>query len=222
MTPIAVAIVDDQPLIRAGLQMIVDSQADLSLVGQAADGAEAIALARDRTPDVMLMDVRMPTLDGIRATAGVLAASPATRVLMLTTFDADGYVYDSLREGASGYLLKDAGPERIVEGIRTIAAGEMLLAPSLTRRLIEQYVERPRLLEPEGGPLEQLTARERDVLVAVARGLGNTEIAEELHVSAGTVKTHVSHILFKLGLRDRIQAVILAYEHGLVEPGAGH
>jgi DNA-binding NarL/FixJ family response regulator len=216
---ISVAIADDQPLIRAGLQMIVDSQSDLRFAGEAADGAEAITLARVRQPAVMLLDIRMPGLDGIRAIGGILAVSPATRVLMLTTFDVDGYVYDSLREGASGYLLKDAAPEQLADGIRTVAAGNMLLAPALTRRLIEQYVQRPPASDPGRGPLAQLTDRERDVLTAIAHGLSNAEIGDRLHISESTVKTHVSSILVKLGLRDRVQAVIAAYEYGLVRAG---
>jgi DNA-binding NarL/FixJ family response regulator len=220
MSEISVTIADDQPLIRAGLQMIVDSQPDLRFAGEAADGAEAITLARARQPDVMLLDIRMPGLDGIRAIGGILSVSPATRVLMLTTFDVDGYVYDSLREGASGYLLKDAAPEQLADGIRTVAAGNMLLAPALTRRLIEQYVRRPPAGDPDHGPLAQLTDRERDVLTAIAHGLSNTEIGDRLHISESTVKTHVSSILVKLGLRDRVQAVIAAYEHGLLQPGS--
>jgi DNA-binding NarL/FixJ family response regulator len=219
MSEISVAIADDQPLIRAGLQMIVESQADLRFAGEAVDGAEAITLARARQPDVMLLDIRMPGLDGIRAIGGILAVSPATRVLMLTTFDIDGYVYDSLREGASGYLLKDAAPEELADGIRTVAAGSMLLAPALTRRLIEQYVQRPRTFDLGQGPLAQLTDRERDVLATIAHGLSNLEIADRLHISESTVKTHVSSILVKLGLRDRVQAVIAAYELGLVQTG---
>jgi DNA-binding NarL/FixJ family response regulator len=199
--------------------MIIESQADLRFTGEAADGAEAITLARAHQPDVMLLDIRMPGLDGIRAIGGILAVSPATRVLMLTTFDIDGYVYESLREGASGYLLKDAAPEQLAEGIRTVAAGSMLLAPTLTRRLIEQYVQRPPVGDPDGGPLAQLTDRERDVLRTIAHGLSNLEIAARLHISESTVKTHVSSILLKLGLRDRVQAVIAAYELGLVQAG---
>nr|WP_274635608.1 response regulator transcription factor [Microbacterium bovistercoris] len=219
MSEISVAIADDQPLIRAGLRMVVDSQSDLRLVGEAADGDAAVALARQSSPDVFLMDIRMPGRDGIQATAGILAAGASTRVLMLTTFDVDGYVYDALRAGASGFLLKDAGPEQLIAGIRTVAAGDMLLAPVLTRRLVEGYVRRPRTGGAGPGPLTELTDRERDVLIAIADGLSNVEIGQRLFVSEGTVKTHVSRILAKLGLRDRVQAVIAAYEHGLVEPG---
>ena len=219
MSPVSVVIADDQPLIRTGLRMVVESQPDLLLAGQAGDGREAISLARSLQPAVLLMDIRMPGLDGIQAISGVLEASAGTRVLMLTTFDIDGYVYESLRHGASGFLLKDASPEQLIAGIHTVAAGEMLLAPTVTRRVIEQYVRRPPLPDREEGPLARLTARERDVLAAMAAGLSNAEIATRLYVSEGTVKTHVSRILFKLGLRDRVQAVIAAYEHGLVEPG---
>lgn len=219
MNPIRVAIVDDQALIRAGLRMVVESQPDLSLVGEAADGAEAISLARAHHPDVMLLDIRMPTLDGIQALSGVLAASASTRLLMLTTFDIDDYVYRSLRAGASGFLLKDVAPEQIVAAIHTVAAGDVLLAPTVTRRLIESYVAHAPAEDPGTGPLAALTDRERDVLVAMAGGLSNIEIGQRLYVSEGTVKTHVSRILLKLGLRDRVQAVIAAYEHGLVAPG---
>jgi DNA-binding NarL/FixJ family response regulator len=218
---ITVAVVDDQQLIRAGLRMMVESQPDLAPAGEAGDGAAAIALARVAHPDVMIMDIRMPGLDGIRAISGVLSVSARTRVLMLTTFDVDGYVYDSLREGASGFLLKDAAPEELLAGIRTVAAGDMLLAPVLTRRLIEHYVAVPPSPDLAEGPLAELTDRERDVLVVMAAGLSNAEIGRQLFVSEGTVKTHVSRILFKLGLRDRVQAVIAAYELGLVTPGRG-
>lgn len=219
MSRISVAIVDDQPLIRVGLRMIVESQPDFEYLGEARDGNEAVALADREHPDVMLLDIRMPGLDGIQAIGGVLAASPSTRILMLTTFAIDGYVFESLRKGASGYLLKDASPEDIVEGMRAIAAGEMLLAPLLTRRLIEEYISRPAPGEPDTTPLAVLTPRERDVLTEVAHGLSNSEIAGRLFVSEGTVKTHISHILIKLGLRDRVQAVIAAYEFGLIRAG---
>lgn len=220
MSAVTVAVADDQQLIRAGLRMVVDSQPDLTLVGEAGDGREAIALVRSARPNVLVLDIRMPGLDGIRAIAGVLTASPGTRVLMLTTFDVDGYVYESLRQGASGFLFKDASPEQLLAGIRTVAAGEMLLAPALTRRLVEQYLRRAPSQDRESSPLGRLTERERDVLVAIAGGLSNAEIADRLILSEGTVKTHVSHILFKLELRDRVQAVIAAYECGLVEPGS--
>jgi len=216
---ISVAIVDDQPLIRAGLRMVVESQPDLRLVGEGSDGVDAVTLAREHHPEVMLLDVRMPRVDGIQAIPGVLAAGGVTRVIVLTTFDLDEYVYAALQAGAAAFLLKDAGPEYIIAAIRQVAVGDLLLAPALTRRLVEQYVARP---QPRGdGPLAQLTGRERDVLVAIADGLSNVEIGARLHVSEGTVKTHVSRILFKLDLRDRVQAVIAAYELGLVAPGGG-
>jgi DNA-binding NarL/FixJ family response regulator len=215
----SVAIVDDQPLIRAGLRMVIESQPDLRLAGEGGDGAEAVALARARRPDVMLLDVRMPGVDGIRAIPGVVAASAGTRVVMLTTFDLDEYVYAALRAGASAFLLKDAGPEQILAAVRQVAAGDMLLAPALTRRLVEEYVARPPRAASDGGALSVLTDRERDVLAALAQGLSNVEIGGRLHVSEGTVKTHVSRVLAKLGLRDRVQAVIAAYELGLVVPG---
>lgn len=218
MTELSVAVADDQPLIRAGLKMVLDAQPDMRLVGEAADGAAAVALARTHRPNIFLMDVRMPRIDGIRATAEVLAMSPGTRVIMLTTFDIDEYVYDALRAGASGYFLKDAGPEALVEAIRTVALGDMLVSPSLTRRLIEQYVRTPRAGSASSGPIARLTDREREVLIAIAHGLTNTEIGLQLHISEGTVKTHVSRILFKLELRDRVQAAIAAFEYGLVRP----
>ena len=215
---IRVAVADDQPLIRAGLRMIVESQPDMELAGEAEDGAQAVALARSTQPDLMLMDVRMPGMDGIAATAAVLAEQTATRILMLTTFDVDRSVYESMRAGASGFLLKDATPEQLLAGIRAVAGGDVLLAPSLTRRLVERYVRRPPV-QPDPSRLAVLTDREREVLLEIARGLSNAEIAARLHVSEGTVKTHVGRVLAKLGLRDRVQAVILAYEQGLVTPG---
>lgn len=221
MTETTVGLVDDQPLIRAGLRLIIESQPDLRVTGEAGDGGEAIALARRTPPDVMLMDVRMPGVDGIRAIAGVLAAGSGIRVVMLTTFDLDQYVYESLRAGASGFLLKDVTPERLVDAVRAAAAGDVLLAPALTRRLIERFVQHPPLPDGADGPLSALTDREREVLTEIARGRSNLEIGQRLHMAEGTVKTHVSRILFKLGLRDRVQAVIAAYELGLVEPGQG-
>jgi DNA-binding NarL/FixJ family response regulator len=216
---ISVGIVDDQPLIRAGLRMIVRSQPDMLVAGEAEDGAGAVELARDSSPDVMLMDIRMPGIGGIDAVPGVLAVSPGTRIIMLTTFDVDHYVYDSLHVGASGFLLKDVTPERLIDGIRTVVQGDMLLAPSITRRLIEQHVHRPPRPPVDEAPLQRLTQREREVLAEIARGLSNAEIAQLFHVSEGTVKTHVSRVLTKLGLRDRVQAVIAAYELGFVQPG---
>jgi RNA polymerase sigma factor (sigma-70 family) len=213
---ISVGIVDDQPLIRAGLRIIIESQPDLRVSGERDDGAEALALVRADVTDVVLMDVRMPGMNGIDATVGVLSASEHTRVIMLTTFDVDRYVYDSLRAGASGFLFKDVTPEQLVAAIRTVAAGDVMFAPSVTRRLVEQFVTRPAGSPNASDAVDTLTEREREVLTELARGLSNVEIAQRLHVSQGTVKTHVSRILAKLELRDRVQAVIVAYECGLV------
>src|SRR5881409_1679654 len=215
---VRVLIVDDQALVRTGFRMILEAEEDIDVVGEAADGIEAISEARRLEPDVVLMDVRMPELDGIEATRRLLAngGAGATKVVMLTTFDMDEYVFDALRAGASGFLLKDVPPERLIDGIRAVADGDALLAPSITRRLIEEFVRRPprsvQTLPPE---VEQLTARELEVLKLVAKGLSNAEIAKELFVSETTVKTHVAHMLTKLGVRDRVQAVVLAYECGL-------
>jgi DNA-binding NarL/FixJ family response regulator len=216
---ITVGIVDDQPLIRAGLRMILESQPDFRVVGERDDGAGAVELARAESPDVMLMDVRMPGVDGIEALAGVFAASPRTRVVMLTTFDVDHYIYDALRAGASGFLVKDIQPEQIIAGVRAVLRGDVLLAPSITRRLVEDYVRSARRQPDARERLGSLTEREREVLAELARGLSNVEIGRRLHVSEGTVKTHVSRLLAKLGLRDRVQAVIAAYELGFVRPG---
>ena len=217
---VRVMIVDDQALVRAGFRMILEAEPDLEVVGEASDGGEAVEEWRKLRPDIVLMDVRMPEMDGIEATRRLLADGADTKVVMLTTFDMDEYVYDALRAGASGFLLKDVPPEQLVAGIRSVASGDALLAPSVTRRVIEEFVRRPpssvRAL-PAG--LEQLTARELEVLKLVARGLSNAEIAKELFVSETTVKTHVAHVLMKLDLRDRVQAVVLAYESGLIQPG---
>jgi DNA-binding NarL/FixJ family response regulator len=213
---ISVGIVDDQPLIRAGLKMIVESQPDMRVAGESENGAGALTLARAEEPDVILMDIRMPGLSGVDATVAVLAESERTRIIMLTTFDVDRYVYDSLRAGASGFLFKDVTPEQLVAAIRTVANGEVMFASSVTRRLVEKFVAGPLGSRVDTDALQALTDRERDVLAEIARGLSNVEIAERLHVSQGTVKTHVSRILAKLGLRDRVQAVIVAYEWGLV------
>lgn len=218
---ISVGLVDDQPLIRAGLRMILESQPDMSVCGECEDGAQAVELARAARPEVLLMDVRMPGVDGIEAIAGVLSASPATRIVMLTTFDVDHYVYDALRAGASGFLVKDVSPEQLISGVRAVLRGDMLIAPSITRRLVEGYVRRAPQHPDEGKELNTLTERERDVLRELARGLSNAEIGVRLHVSEGTVKTHVSRLLAKLGLRDRVQAVIAAYELGFVQAGEG-
>lgn len=216
---ISVGIVDDQSLIRAGLRMIVESQSDMRVAGEADDGVGALALARNGKPDVILMDVRMPGIDGIEAATRILSENEGTRIIMLTTFDVDRPVYDSLRAGVSGFLFKDVTPEHLIAAIRTVADGDMLLAPSVTRRLVEQFARRPAVAANAGEGMASLTLRERDVLGEIARGLSNGEIARRLHVSEGTVKTHVSRILSKLDLRDRVQAVIVAYECGLVEPG---
>jgi DNA-binding NarL/FixJ family response regulator len=219
---IRVLIADDQALVRAGFAMILATQPDLMVVGEAADGAEAIRAARELGPDVVLMDVRMPNVDGIEATTAICRDTHA-KVLVLTTFDVDEYVYDALRAGASGFLLKDMRRDELVEAVRVVAAGEALLAPTITRRLIADVVARARPTSPPQADarLASLTARETDTLRHVARGLSNAEIAAELYVTEHTVKTHVSSVLTKLGLRDRVQAVVLAYESGLVLPGEG-
>jgi DNA-binding NarL/FixJ family response regulator len=219
---IRVLVVDDQPLIRAGFHKMVEARPDLEVVGEAADGAEALEQTRRLAPDVVLMDVRMPTMDGLEATrqlAGPGVASP-TKVLILTTFDLDEYVYEALRAGASGFLLKDAPPEELAAAIRVVATGEALLAPSVTRRLIQRFVGQPPPKEVDPAVLERLTERESEVLRLVARGLSNAQIAAELVVSETTVKSHVAHLLMKLGLHDRVQAVVLAYESGFVQPGS--
>jgi DNA-binding NarL/FixJ family response regulator len=218
---LSVLIVDDQALVRAGFRMILDAEEDIDVAGEAADGADAVAEAQRLKPDVILMDVRMPEVDGIEATRRLLATDGVdTKVVMLTTFDMDEYVYDALRAGASGFLLKDVPPEQLVAGIRAVASGDALLAPSVTRRVIEEFVSRPPAsVRAMPKQLEDLTARELEVLKLVARGLSNAEIAKELFVSETTVKTHVAHVLMKLDLRDRVQAVVLAYESGLVQPG---
>ncbi|HET7386054.1 MAG TPA: response regulator transcription factor [Nocardioidaceae bacterium] len=212
----SVLIADDQTLVRRGFRMIIEIEADLDVVGEAADGEAAVALSRSLEPDVVLMDVRMPGTDGIEATRRIMAeqVSPP-RVIMLTTFDMDEYVYDALHAGASGFLLKDVPPEQLVDGIRAVLSGESLLAPAITRRMIEVYLDR-RPVAPPSDALDSLTPRERETLALLARGMSNGEIAEELVVSETTVKTHVSRVLMKLDLRDRVQAVIFAYEHAIV------
>ena len=218
---VRILIADDQALVRAGFKMILDAEEGLDVVGEAADGREAVALAERVKPEVVLMDIRMPEVDGIEATRKILAAAGdrPVRVLMLTTFDLNEYVYEALRAGASGFLLKDVPPEQLVAGIRVVAEGEALLAPSITRRLIQEFASTaPAPAEPPKG-LDELTARELEVFKLVARGLSNAEIAAELIVSETTVKTHVARILMKLGLRDRVQAVVLAYEAGVAVPG---
>jgi len=219
---VKVLIADDQALVRTGFRMILDAENDIEVTGEAADGAEAVTLATAGRPDVILMDVRMPNMDGIEATRLIVDKDDddPIRVLILTTFDLDEYVYDALRAGASGFLLKDAPPEELVRGVRALARGDALIAPSITRRLIEEISKRPSPDVAPSAALESLTQRELEVLEHIARGLSNHEIAEELFVSETTVKTHVGRVLMKLGLRDRVQAVVLAYESGVVHPGA--
>ena len=215
---IRVLIADDQALVRGGFRLILESQPDISVVGEATDGFEAVDLATRLGPDVTLMDIRMPGLDGIRATQRLVRAG-STRVLILTTFDLDQYVYDAMRAGASGFLLKTVRPQQLTAAVRDAASGDALLAPSITRRLVEAFVQRPRPGDGVPDGFGDLTARELDVLRLVAHGLSNREIAGHLVVSESTAKTHVSRIFTKLGLRDRVQAVVLAYESGLVQPG---
>ena len=218
--PIRAVVVDDQELVRAGFRMILDVEDDIEVVGAAGDGDEAVELCRTTGADVALMDIRMPRVDGIEATRRIRAAGLETRVLVLTTFDLDEYVFDALRAGASGFLLKDAPPDDLVHAVRVIAAGEALLAPSVTRRLIEQFGSGSAPARPPVGDerLARLTDREREVLELMARGLSNTEIADELILGEATVKTHVGRVLMKLDVRDRVQAVVLAYELGVVTP----
>jgi DNA-binding NarL/FixJ family response regulator len=217
---LGVLIADDQALMRAGFRMILEAEPDLEVVGEATTGGEAVAEAGRLRPDVVLMDVRMPEMDGIEATRRLLDGNGDTKVVMLTTFDMDEYVYEAFRAGASGFLVKDVPPEQLIAGIRSVASGDALLAPSVTQRLIQEFVRRP----PDGittpsPKLSRLTAREVEVLQMMARGLSNGEIASELFVSETTVKTHVAHLLSKLGVRDRVQAVVFAYESGVVAPG---
>jgi len=216
---IRVVVADDQALVRAGFAKLLEAEHDLRIVAQAADGLEAIEAVLRTRPDVVLMDIRMPRLDGIEATRRMRAREHAPRVIMLTTFDLDEYVYDALKAGASGFLLKDAPPEQLVAGVRVVAAGDALLAPAVTRRLIEEFARHP-TPRPEGPPeLAELTAREREILTFMARGRSNREIAAQLVIGESTVKTHVGNVLMKLDLRDRVHAVVLAYETGLVRPG---
>ncbi len=220
MTPIRILIVDDQALIRSGIRLILEAETGLSVIGEASDGREALEMATRTRPDVVLMDVRMPVMDGIEATKRLINSNldPEPGVLILTTFDLDEYVYAAIRAGASGFLLKDAPPDDLIHAIRVVARGEALLAPTVTRRLIEEFAARP---EPDAAPegMDELTEREIEVLRSLAAGLSNAEIADALFVSEATVKTHISHILTKLDLRDRVQAVVVAYESGLVRPG---
>ena len=221
MAPIRVLVVDDQELVRSGFCVILDAADGITVVGEAANGEAAVSQVAARSPDVVLMDIRMPGMDGLEATrliTGGPAAAP--KVVMLTTFDLDEYVYEALRAGASGFLLKDSPRHDLIAAVRAAAAGDALLAPSVTRRLIEAFARRPPETAPAPSRLASLTARERDVLLMMARGRSNAEIAKGLFVSEATVKTHVGNLLAKLGLRDRVQAVILAYETGLVVPGS--
>ena len=213
---IRVLVADDQPLVRSGFRMILDERHDIELVGEAEDGLEAIELARKLEPNVILMDVRMPRLDGVEATRRLLADGSSARVLILTTFDLDEYVYAALQAGASGFLLKDVRPDELVDAIRVVAAGNTLFGPAATRRLVERFAQP----EPTPAPaLADLTEREREILCLLARGFSNAELADRLYVSEATVKTHISAVLRKLGVRDRLQAVIAAYEGGLIRPG---
>ncbi|MFF8280288.1 response regulator [Streptomyces lateritius] len=220
-----VLIADDQAMQRFGFRMLLESQDDMTVVGEAANGTEAIRLVDQHHPDVVLMDIRMPGLDGIEATRRIVATGARTRVLIVTTFDLDEYAYDGLRAGASGFLVKDAQPEELLAGIRAVASGDAVVAPSLTRRLLDAYVHHlpaspssPSSVPPEDPRLSALTDREREILTVVAHGWTNTEIAQRLHLAESTVKTHVSRILAKTAARDRVQAVILAYDTGLVSP----
>lgn len=214
-----VLVADDHALVRSGIVGLLEA-ADLEVVGEAGDGAAAVEAARMLRPDVVLMDIRMPGMDGIEATARIAAAADPPRVLVLTTFDLDEYVYRALEAGASGFLLKDAPPERLVDGVRTVARGEALLAPALTRRLIERYLAAP-APGVASDPAADLTPREREVWLLLARGLSNQEVGQRLFLSEATVKAHVTRLLAKLGVRDRVQAVVAAYESGLVQPGDG-
>jgi DNA-binding NarL/FixJ family response regulator len=212
---IRVVVADDQALVRAGFRMILEASGDMAVVGEAADGGEAVAMVQAESPDIVLMDIRMPGLDGLEATRRLQGLPSPPPVLILTTFDTDEYVYGALKAGAAGFLLKTAPPDRLVEAIRIVVSGEALLAPTVTRRLIEAYVKKP-LPGSLPAVLDRLTDREREVLVLIARGLSNTEIATDLFVSEATVKTHVNRLLAKLEVRDRVQAVVLAYQTGLV------
>ena len=216
-----ILIADDQALVRVGLRKILDAEADLTVVGEVADGQDAVAAVARLHPDVALMDIRMPVLDGIEATRRVTARDTRTRVLILTTFGLDSYVYDALRAGASGFMLKDAPPEEIAAAVRIVARGDALLAPVVTRAVIEEFVRRPQPASPPAVPVvDELTPREREVLDLMVRGLSNPEICERLVITEATAKTHVARILQKLGVRDRVQTVIYAYESGMIQPGS--
>jgi DNA-binding NarL/FixJ family response regulator len=214
---IRVLVADDQSMVRAGFRMLLSRESDIEVVAEAENGAEAVEKAARFHPNVILMDIRMPELDGLEATRRILAADPDARVLVLTTFDLDEYIYEALQAGASGFVLKDDPPEQLLEAIRTVSAGDALLSPAVTKRVIREFTRLPRPEPPSG--LDQLTEREREVLSLIAEGRSNAEIAEALFISETTVKTHVTHVLQKLDLRDRVQAVVLAYQSGLVEAG---
>lgn len=220
--PIRLLLADDQRMVRAGFRLVLDAQPDMTVVGEANTGAEAVTLVDELSPDVVLMDIRMPILDGLGATEKIMAAHPEARILVLTTFDLDEYVHAALRAGASGFMLKDAGPTELLAAIRAIRDGDSVVAPSATRRLIERFIPRhgegaPTMTDPK--LIDSLSDREREVLTCVGEGLTNTEIAERLYLAETTVKTHVGHILSKLSLRDRVSMVITAYDAGLVRPG---
>ena len=212
---IRVLIADDQSMVRAGFRMLLSGEEDIEVVAEARDGLEAVARAAQLDPTVVLMDIRMPELDGLEAARRIIAANDAARILILTTFGLDEYVYEALRAGASGFVLKDDPPEQLIGAVRTVAAGDALLSPAITKRVINQFTRIPRHEPPK--ELDELTAREQDILRLIATGLSNAEIGKELYISETTVKTHVTHILQKLGLRDRVQAVVLAYQTGLVQ-----
>ena len=221
---IRVLVADDQSMVRAGFRMLLSGEADIEVVAEASNGLEAVAKAARFRPTVILMDIRMPELDGLEATRRILAADDAARILILTTFDLDEYIYEALSAGASGFVLKDDPPEQLIAAVRTVAAGDALLSPTVTQRVIEQFTRSPRPAPPKG--VDELTAREREILRLIVAGLSNAEIGSELYISDTTVKTHVTHILQKLDLRDRVQAVVLAYETGLFDldarrPGPG-
>lgn len=215
---IRVLIADDQSMVRAGFRMLLSGEEDMEVVAEASNGLEAVAKAARFDATVILMDIRMPELDGIQATRRILAADKTARILILTTFGLDEYVYEALRAGASGFVLKDDPPEQLIDAVRTVAAGEALLSPAVTKRVIQQFTRIPRHVPPK--EFDELTARERDILRLIAGGLSNHEIGQQLFISETTVKTHVTHILQKLGLRDRVQAVVLAYQTGLIEADA--
>ena len=215
---IRVLVADDQSMVRAGFRLLLSGEDGIEVVAEAENGLEAVDKAARFQPSVVLMDIRMPELDGLEATRRILAADPGARILILSTFELDEYIYEALQAGASGFVLKDDPPEQLIAAIRTVAAGDALLSPAVTRRVIQQFTRIPRAAQPSG--LEQLTGRERDVLRLVAQGLSNAEIGEQLYIGETTVKTHVTHVLQKLQLRDRVQAVVLAYQTGLLEPEA--